>query len=85
MEGRAFRRFPFFKTIGYIITEKGKEALNAYAIAEESKLRNLEDECFDLICRKRIGDAYKRVEIYREEQRIPRESEEYGNFTGGYV
>ena len=76
--------FPFLNDRVYIITEKGKEALNAYAIEEESKLRNLEDECFDLICRKRIGDAYKRVEIYREEQRIPRESEEYGN-SGGYA
>lgn len=76
--------FPFLNDKIYAITDKGKEALNAYAIAEESKLRNLEDECFNLICQRRIGDAYKCVERYESEQTILRESEEYwesGNHT----
>ena len=37
-----------------------------------------------LFAGKESENAYKRVEIYREEQRIPRESEEYGN-SGGYA
>ena len=76
--------FPFLNDRVYIITEKGKEALNAYAIAVESRLRSLEDECYHLIRQNRIGDAYKCVEKYESEQPVPCGSDEYwksGNYT----
>lgn len=69
--------FPFLNDKIYIVTDKGKAALNVYAIDVEMNLRKIEDECFSLICRNRIGDAYKCVERYESEQTILRGSEKY--------
>ncbi len=64
--------FPFLNDKIYIVTDKGKAALNVYAIDVEMNLRKIEDECFSLICRNRIGDAYKCVARYEAGQPVPR-------------
>jgi len=56
----------------YILTKKGKEALEIYNNKKEKDLEKAEDECIQFIKQKKIDEAYKRMAIYESKKTLKR-------------